>query len=185
MRAESIRRYLKVHKAVGRWTTVNGALQAALAVPETYDAAKHADALRVLDQDADDDLRCVYCGELAATWDHLANNVQRGRYSGYGNRIYNLVPACRTCNERKGGKTWQAWLEKLGAGAVAGAAERIAAFAQRDEHERFGWAEIEAELPELAGRYVRLVADIRAKLIEADEVAKQIRAAVEGRLARP
>lgn len=44
---------------------------------------------------------CVYCGERqAATWDHIVPVFRGGR-----NIISNLVPACLTCNSRKGKKT--------------------------------------------------------------------------------
>src|SRR5690349_11010298 len=107
MRARSIRKYLRPHPILDRWTTFNGAFQGALAAHEEYDATKHAQALILLGQDPEGELRCVYCEAEAMTWDHLENNVRGGRFSGHGNRLYNLVPACRTCNESKGAKSWQ------------------------------------------------------------------------------
>src|SRR6266850_5675274 len=106
-RAESIAVYLKEHRISGRWSTINGAVQVALSVPDDYDAEKVASLIGLIEQKLDEELRCVYCGEPAATWDHLFNNVKDSRFSGYGNRIFNLVPACRTCNESKGGKDWR------------------------------------------------------------------------------
>lgn len=173
MRAASIKKYLKASKIAGRWTTFNGSFQAALAVPESYDAVKHARALKLLGQDPDAELTCVYCDEPAATWDHLENNVRGGRYSGYGHRIFNLVPACRSCNESKSGKSWAEFVD----GDPTRRA-RLEAFAAADAHERFGWERIVQDLPELAQRYLQIQEDVRSKVREADEVAAEIRARI-------
>lgn len=181
MKAVTVKKYLKPYRVMGRWTTFNGALQAALAVPEAYDAPKHAEALSLLGQVGDVDLTCVYCGRGAATWDHLENNVKGGRFSGFGHRIYNLVPACRTCNERKGGKPWRAFLSERGATQSPRAAV-LEAFAAKNAAESFGWAQIEKELPDLAREYDRLRDEILERLRAADVVAAKIRAEVEARI---
>jgi hypothetical protein len=41
------------------------------------------------------------------------NRVVKGDFSGHGHRSRNLVPCCRTCNERKGQKPWREWLNAL------------------------------------------------------------------------
>lgn len=173
MRAASIKKYLKASKIAGRWTTFNGSFQAALAVPESYDAVKHARALKLLGRDPGAELTCVYCDKPAATWDHLENNVRGGRYSGYGHRIFNLVPACRTCNESKSGKSWPAFVD----GDPTRRA-RLEAFAAADAHERFGWERIVQDLPELAQRHLQIQEDVRSKVREADDVAADIRVQV-------
>jgi hypothetical protein len=50
---------------------------------------------------------------LRPTWDHVFNRVVKGDFSGHGHRSRNLVPCCRTCNERKGQKPWREWLNAL------------------------------------------------------------------------
>src|SRR5690606_23428827 len=80
---------------------------------DTYTAAAVAQAIRDLGQDPDADLLCVYCGQPAATWDHVFNRVVKGDFSGHGHRIRNLVPCCRSCNESKGQKPWRDYLEVL------------------------------------------------------------------------
>ena len=48
--------------------------------------------------------RCIYCGEMAASIDHLLPLVRGGtNYEG------NLVPACRSCNSAKGPRTVTEW----------------------------------------------------------------------------
>jgi hypothetical protein len=182
MKAATAKKYLKPHKIMSRWTTFNGSMQAALAVPEVYDAKRHADALALLGQNVEDDLRCVYCEAQAATWDHLENNVKAGRFSGFGHRIYNLVPACRTCNEKKGSKPWQAFLEERNAADKAARAVALKRFSARNAKESFGWGQIERELPELAREYDRLRDEIQEKLRAADAVALKIRAEIASRI---
>lgn len=185
MKADTVRKYLKPYKVMSRWTTFNGALQAGLAVPEAYDPTRHAEALTLLGQDPEGDLSCVYCGGPAATWDHLENNVKKGRFSGFGHRIFNLVPACRTCNERKGGKHWKVFLDKLEPPDKAARVRVIGEFAKRNAAENFGWDEIEREFPELAKHYDLLRREIHERLRLADQVAIKIRAAVSARLGIP
>ncbi len=98
---------------MGRKSTFANAFASALAPYDTYDQVVVAAAMRDLDQNPEEDLHCVYCGRIAATWDHLFNRVVRGDFSGHGHRIRNLVPCCRTCNESKGQKPWRDFLEKL------------------------------------------------------------------------
>lgn len=181
----SMKKYLKPFRIQSRWTTFNGAFQLALAVHEEYDAIKVDRLINELGQ-RHDDLRCVYCREPAMTWDHLFNNVKDTRFSGYGNRIFNLVPACRSCNERKGGKHWRLYLtqaSKSRSEAETKTAEaRLAAVEALDDGERYPWSRIEQQHPELAARYGNLITDMRAKLHEMDELATLIRDKVRAEL---
>ena len=59
---------------------------------------KHADA-------------CVYCGDAANSQDHFRAFMKaRGKPSGYGDDIWNLVPSCTTCNSSKGNKHWRVFM---------------------------------------------------------------------------
>ena len=58
-------------------------------------------------------MTCSYCGAPAATWDHIRNITRNSQFSGYGHRLGNLLPCCRTCNERKGRLDWLEFLSKL------------------------------------------------------------------------
>ncbi len=98
---------------MGRKSTVANAFASALAPHDVYSVSAVAGALRALDQGADTELLCVYCGMQAATWDHVFNRVVKGEFSGHGHRIRNLVPCCRSCNERKGSMQWRDFLLKL------------------------------------------------------------------------
>jgi|SRR5688572_29891090 len=182
MKAATIRKYLRPHPISRRWTTFNGAFQSALAVHEGYDPKKQAEALVVLGQDPEGDLLCVYCSAKAATWDHLENNVRHRRFSGFGNRIYNLVPACRTCNERKGGKNWKDFLVAQQRADHEEQARRLAMFAERNTSERFGWEDIVREFPDTAKRYAELLDRVKEDLRRADQIAAEIRESVAAHL---
>lgn len=185
MKIDSVRKYLRDYRICDRWTTFNGALQAALAIPETFDLQKAREAIALLGQGAEEELACVYCGAAAATWDHLYNNVVDGRFSGYGNRIYNLVPACRTCNEKKGAKHWRKFLDEQKPADHATRVDALTKFEACANLERFGWEQIQAEFPELAAQYDQMRADLRAALTRADEVAKQLRERIRARVTQP
>ncbi|WP_319496114.1 HNH endonuclease [uncultured Cohaesibacter sp.] len=113
MKISSIKKYLKPNTIQGRKSTFSNAFASALAPYDAYSDATVAEAINDLDQDPNKDLYCVYCGEEAATWDHVFNRVVDGEFSGYGHRIRNLVPCCRACNERKGKKHWKTFLELI------------------------------------------------------------------------
>ena len=113
MKISSIKKYLQSSTIMGRKSTFANAFASALASHDPYNPTAVADAIRDLDQEPEADLRCVYCGEQAATWDHVFNRVVKGEFSGHGHHIRNLVPCCRNCNERKGSKPWREFLEIL------------------------------------------------------------------------
>ena len=51
---------------------------------------------------------CAYCGDKEdLTLDHV-----KPRCKGGETTTFNLIPACRTCNERKGSKEWKSWYQK-------------------------------------------------------------------------
>ncbi|HEX2685150.1 MAG TPA: hypothetical protein VHN14_00955 [Kofleriaceae bacterium] len=179
MRASSIKKKLKNHPIRGRWSTINGAVQCALAVPEVYDEEKLATLIGLLDQKLDEELVCVYCSEAAATWDHVFNNVQDGRFSGYGNRIFNLVPACRTCNETKRGLHWRDFVKVRAGSNAKDVLRRLAGVEARNDAERHSWSMISERYPELAAKYDSAQRELKAKIDELDELARQIRDAIK------
>jgi len=93
-----------------RTTTINHAFASAIAPVDKYDEATLEAALRLLGQNPDGDLSCVYCELDAETWDHLIGLVENGELRGYGHQLGNLVPCCRKCNSKKGAKDWRKYL---------------------------------------------------------------------------
>jgi len=70
MKKESIKAHLAQYSIVRkRKTTIHHAFASAIAPVDVYDEEKLRTALGLLGQDADD-LKCVYCGGPAHTWDH-------------------------------------------------------------------------------------------------------------------
>jgi 5-methylcytosine-specific restriction endonuclease McrA len=114
MRYKDIRRFLKPYSMVAsRTTTISHAFAASIAPCDTFDDQRVRTALKVLGQDPDTDLQCVYCGAKAETWDHVHATVQKKTFSGYGHRLGNLLPCCKPCNSSKGNKNWLTFLKTL------------------------------------------------------------------------
>ena len=115
MRYKSITSHLKPYVMLSRRkTTINHMFAASVAPHDKFQDSTVRDAIFLLQQNPDQDLRCVYCGAEAETWDHIFATVKNGQFSGYGNRIGNLLPCCGRCNSRKGNKEWSAFLHTLG-----------------------------------------------------------------------
>ncbi|WP_408891625.1 HNH endonuclease [Myxococcus faecalis] len=174
-----MKRYLRPFRILRRWTTFNGAFQSALSVHEEFDENKVNRLLVALDQAPQEIFRCVYCQEPAKTWDHLFNTVTKGRFSGYGNRIFNLVPACRSCNEEKGAKHWRGFLKKKSAERpdldIQKITNRLEAVEALDDGERYPWSRISERCPELAAKYEELISEVKSRLRELDSVSSEIR----------
>lgn len=111
MYAHSIKGHLKAYRVAGRSSTFNHALASALAPFDKYDRATANEAVSLLGQNPDAELDCSYCGHPAATWDHIRSITKKSAFSGYGHRLGNLLPCCRTCNEKKGGRDWLEFLQ--------------------------------------------------------------------------
>ena len=114
MRVKSIAAHLQPYKMLrSRRTTINHMFAAAIAPHDSYDEARVRQAVILLGNDPDSDLSCAYCGNPADTWDHVFATVKNSRFSGYGHRLGNLLPCCKTCNSRKGNKSWEIHLSSL------------------------------------------------------------------------
>jgi hypothetical protein len=115
MRFTDIRRYLKPYSILAnRTTTINHAFAASIAPSDAFDTATVRAAVIALGQDPDADLRCVYCGDEAETWDHVHATVKDKAFSGHGHRLGNLLPCCKRCNSKKGNRDWRTFLGGTG-----------------------------------------------------------------------
>lgn len=114
MKKTDIKRHLKEYSVYQqRKTTINHAFASALSVAEKYDEGVLDTALRILGQNPNDDLKCVYCDKPAKTWDHVFSVVNNSEFSGIGHQIGNLLPCCKECNSQKGRKDWKLYLYSL------------------------------------------------------------------------
>ena len=76
MKKEDIKRHLKTYSVYDkRRTTINHAFASAIAPSDNYDENIINEALVFLEQNPNEDLKCVFCNEEAETWDHLIGLV--------------------------------------------------------------------------------------------------------------
>ncbi len=173
MRYSTVRNHLKPYGIVlRRKTTINHAFAAAIAPNDDYHEDRVREAIVVLGQDPDQDLLCAYCGALAQTWDHVFATVKDSRFSGYGHRLGNLLPCCKSCNSAKGNKDWRRFLAELplSSAAYQAAVGHIEAY--------LSTFSLQDSVPENSPEYDRLLqvrAEVLELLAEADQLAKVIR----------
>lgn len=180
MKAASIKKYLRPSTIMGRKSTFANAFASALAPFDAYDQEAVSKAIRDLGQDPDGDLKCVYCGADAATWDHVFNRVVKGEFSGHGHRIRNLAPCCRTCNESKGQKAWQDFLEIRNPSDKSERASRLAEFLREDDIKSIGTAVMRHEVTDEMKRFLEIRTKIFELMAEADRLAADIRDKAKG-----
>ncbi len=177
MKKESIKTHLKRYSILQeRKTTVNHAFASALAPNDNYDEQVMDDALRLLGQNPDDDLTCIYCGAKAQTWDHLIGLVKDSEFQGYGHQIGNLVPCCRDCNSKKGSKDWQQFIESevKDEGNRKELKSRLYAYLEHYA-KPVDTVKMEREMHKELENYRKLKKDIFKLMNAADEIAEKIR----------
>lgn len=99
---------------MSRSSTVTHEYAKVLAPADEYDQDQLESAFRAIGLIVDEVLICAYCSRAAATVDHLNPLVIDKKFSGWGHVFGNLVPACKNCNESKGGKPWREFAESRG-----------------------------------------------------------------------
>ena len=173
MRFEDIKRHLAPYSVFAkRKTTINHAFAAAIAPSDYFDAAIVRKAIEVLGQNPTEELRCVYCDDLAETWDHVYATVRNSEFSGAGHRIGNLLPCCKPCNSKKGNKAWDSFIVLREAEGLSRDA-RIARI-RRYIDDYFVADQIPRDIPEYS-RYLAVRDDVLRLMKEADVIAEQIR----------
>jgi hypothetical protein len=180
MKKESIRAHLAPYSIFQkRKTTINHAFASAIApAAAACEVLKLEEAIRSLGQDPDGDLKCVYCGGDAHTWDHLVGLVAKAKFRGTGHQIGNLVPCCRACNSSKGSKDWEIYLQSVTSEsafhdrrkAIADYASKYAVVVDAEGAEKLRPAEWK--------RYDAIREEIFSLMKEADGIAKELRTAV-------
>ena len=113
MKRTSLKKFLKEYSIFAkRKTTISHAFASAATPLERYDDENTAKALKLLGQNPNGDLQCIYCKRPAKTWDHLISLVENGeiREGGYGHQLGNLVPCCKDCNSDKQNKNFRVFV---------------------------------------------------------------------------
>lgn len=173
MRFSDIKRHLLPYAIYQRRkTTINHAFAAAIAPSDEFDAETVKHAIRLLGQNPDAELLCVYCDAPAETWDHVYATVSQSVFSGAGHRVGNLLPCCKPCNSKKGNRAWKDYIcSREAAGPLR--EQRIEVIG-RYLRELFVIDAVPTNLPEY-DRLLKLRAEILDLMKEADNVATSIR----------
>ena len=177
MKKQSIKSHLKPYSILQkRKTTINHAFASALAPNDNYDEQVIDEALRLLGQNPNKDMECVYCGREAETWDHLVGLVKDSQLRGYGHQIGNLVPCCKNCNSKKGSKDWQQFIQS----EIRDEQRRTVVEARMSQYlERYAKPvdidQMKKEMPQDLAKYTELRDKIFELMKEADRIAEKIR----------
>lgn len=175
MKLAGIKKYLRPSTIMGRKSTFANAFASALAPHDSFVVADVAQAIKDLGQDPEKDLDCVYCGEPAATWDHVFNRVVKGDFSGHGHRIRNLVPCCRTCNESKGQKPWRDFLELRNPPDKDVRVQRMTKFLDSADAQPVTMEDMRHKAKAELQRFIEIRTQVFELMEEADDLAKIIR----------
>jgi hypothetical protein len=99
----------KAVKITGRSSTITNSFCNSIIPLITPSVEEVSEALNILEMN-EDNYGCAYCGDTASEWDHLRPLVMDRHPTGYISEIQNLVPSCGKCNQSKGNKPWQTWI---------------------------------------------------------------------------
>lgn len=183
MRYKDIKRHMVPYSIYGRRkTTINHAFAAAIAPCDEYDPDRIIEGIKLLGQDPDHELKCVYCDLPAETWDHVFATVKASVFSGAGHRLGNLLPCCKPCNSRKGNRAWDVFVLSR----EPDSPERTARMSRiKSFIEAFF---VKDEVPSSSPDYSRLV-EIRDQIFdlmrEADKIALGIRDSTKQKVLTP
>lgn len=141
-----------------------------MAPRDHVDDPRWAEALAILDQDADAELTCVYCGAPATSWDHLFPLVNDKDPTGHGHAVGNLVPACGSCNTRKQNKPWRDFVETLAADRRELVRERLEQLVQRFIVDEAAPFDAHPFPPEVRAELLRLRSEIHDRMRQVDSL---------------
>lgn len=106
---------MKPYKLSTRSSTISNAFAQALAPSDVFDVERLENAFSELGlYDENGGLRCTYCMAKSSSVDHLNPLVNQSKFTGWGHVFGNLVPACGSCNQSKGGKPWREFVQEIG-----------------------------------------------------------------------
>ena len=137
---------------------------------------------------------CVYCGRPKTDSDHFRAIVRGGRPSGYFHTPDNIVPACGSCNQSKGGLDWRAWMNGPAKGSpttkkISDVSERTARLVNFEANAgavQFSPDELrDIVSADLWDRYWKrldaLYEDMKAAQVESEVIRDRLQAAYEAR----
>ena len=183
MKKESIKNHLKPYSIIDRRiTTINNAFASAIAPSDEYNEEVLINAIKLLGQDPQKDLLCVYCGKEAQTWDHVFGLVSEVKFSGYGHVLGNLLPCCQTCNSRKGNRDWDKYVTSPGDKNLKRKRETaIKQYLKKYLPEKLSYEKIKGICPNEIQKYESIQNKVIKLMKEADRLAVTIRAKIKGK----
>ena len=98
------------NKIKSRSSTISNAFVHAIIPTIIPEDEELEEIFKILSIDVEN-ITCVYCGKEASSWDHFRPLVDNKEATGYITEIYNMVPACNTCNSSKGNQDWDKWID--------------------------------------------------------------------------
>jgi len=173
MTFRDLKRHLVPYRIYARRkTTINHAFAAAVAPCDEFIEETVRDALRLLGQDPESELKCVYCDSRAETWDHVFATVKDSVFSGAGHRLGNLLPCCKACNSMKGNRSWRDYIisQEPASAAREYRIERLQSYLERF----FLKDKAPSASPEYS-RFIEIRDEILRLMQEADDLATAIR----------
>lgn len=173
MKHDSIKALFKPFELIAkRKTTINQYFAKAIATTEPYDEKKVLVAIKALGMNSLK-LQCVYCEKSAEGWDHVKSIVKKGRFSGYGNTLGNLVPSCRKCNSLKAAKDWKEFMmsQKSPAKRIAKLERYFKTFRNTDAK----YKKLLKTKQRQVNKFYRLQDQVVELMAQADKVAKKLR----------
>ena len=118
MKMKALRKFksmMKPYNMSSRSSTLSNAFAQALAPSDVYNAEHLENAFKEMNLfDENGELLCTYCNGKSSSVDHLNPLVSESKFTGWGHVFGNLVPACASCNQQKGGKPWRDYVAIVG-----------------------------------------------------------------------
>lgn len=99
--------------------------------------------------------------------------MKDSKHSGYGNRIFNLVPACTPCNVSKRNKHWKDFIrDNKYKSEITKKLSRLDKLIGPNINT---WEHVTAKCPELALQYEKAINKLKSDIKKMDKIAEQIR----------
>lgn len=174
---------MKPYNMSSRSSTISNAFAQALAPSDEFDADLLKQAFMDLGlYDEEGVLHCTYCGVKSGSVDHLNPLVSQSKFTGWGHVFGNLVPACQTCNQKKGGKPWRDFSAEVGL-----TEDRIQLLEQYESRapEVVSQDDLTVFYPDLLDAYQRMRELTINTLKAAQSIANEIRRLEERRKGKP
>jgi hypothetical protein len=133
----------------------------------------------------DNSHKCAYCGEQFDYYEHFRPLVVETKPTGYGSDIYNLVPSCSNCNQRKGNSSWKDWMKNSRNKSILDGPTHMARINKLEEFEK--WSDTKVifiDYEKIVGsekwqQYMSNYQSLRRILNEMNELQKGIKRIVD------